>query len=89
MSDQDKPEIQFPIRFTIKAVGRDMDDFRALVISIVSQHTPGVEEKDVHIRPSRGGNYISVSVTITAKSKAQLDAIYQDLNDHERVLMTL
>jgi putative lipoic acid-binding regulatory protein len=41
------------------------------------------------VRDSRGGNYLSVTVTIRAESRAQLDAIYRDLTGDERVLMAL
>jgi putative lipoic acid-binding regulatory protein len=43
----------------------------------------------VRVRPSSGGKYLSVTVTFEATSKDQLDAIYQDLTDHERILMSL
>ena len=38
---------------------------------------------------NRGGKWISVTVVIEATSKAQLDAIYQDLTDCADVLMAL
>jgi putative lipoic acid-binding regulatory protein len=40
-------------------------------------------------RLSSSEKYLSIMVTFTARSRDQLNAIYQELNDHELVLMTL
>jgi putative lipoic acid-binding regulatory protein len=40
-------------------------------------------------KPSKDGNYMSITVTIEAQSKKQLDAIYQDLVDHPHILYAL
>jgi putative lipoic acid-binding regulatory protein len=41
------------------------------------------------VQPSRHGRYESVTLTVRASSRAQLDAIYQELSAHERVLVAL
>lgn len=79
----------FPCSFPVKAMGRDSDDFEATVVSIVRRHVPDLGEGAVTLQPSRGGRFVSVTVTITATSRAQLDAIYADLSDHDQVLMAL
>lgn len=81
--------LEFPCRFPIKAFGEAADDFDLLVVSLVRRHVPGLGEGAVHKRLSRGGRYMSVTVTIQAESRAQLDAIYQDLTREERVVMAL
>jgi len=40
------------------------------------------------MRSSRG-NFVSVSVTFTAESRAQLDALYEELGRHKRVLYVI
>ena len=80
---------EFPCRFSVKAMGLAEDDFDALVAGIVRAHVPELGEGAVRSRPSKGGKYLSVTVTFEATSKAQLDAIYQALTAHERVLMSL
>jgi uncharacterized protein len=80
---------EFPCRFSIKAMGLATDDFDLLVVEIVNRHVPNLGEGAVTTRPSSAGKYISVTVTFEASSKAQLDAIYQALSDHDRVLMSL
>ncbi len=81
--------LEFPCNFSIKAMGLAEGDFDALVVAIVRRHAPDIREGAVTTRPSSNGKYLAVTVTIEATSKAQLDAIYQDLTAHEKVLMSL
>ena len=89
MSAEKETLLEFPCRFPIKAMGLAAADFDMLVVGIVRRHAPDLKESAVQSRSSRGGKYLSVTVTIEATSKDQLDAIYQALSDHERVLMSL
>jgi hypothetical protein len=43
----------------------------------------------VKCRTSAQGRYVSVTVVVSATSREQLDAIYQDLVDCESVIMAL
>ncbi len=88
MSDGDTL-IEFPCSFPIKAMGRSEAGFDDLVVEIVRRHAPDLREGAVKTRASRRGKWISVTVTIQATSKGQLDAIYQALSDHEKVVMCL
>ncbi len=88
MSDGDTL-IEFPCSFPIKAMGRSEAGFDDLVVEIVRRHAPDLREGAVKTRASRQGKWISVTVTIQATSKGQLDAIYQALSDHEKVVMCL
>ena len=81
--------LEFPCDFPIKAMGRSDNDFDALVVEIIRKHCPDLLEGAVKSRLSREGNYVSVTVTIQARSRNQLDDIYMDLSAHERVLMAL
>lgn len=81
--------LEFPCRFPVKAMGRNGDDFEELVRSIVLRHAELHAGDDVRIQPSAQGNFLSVTVTIEATSKEQLDRIYQDLTDCEQILMAL
>jgi putative lipoic acid-binding regulatory protein len=84
-----KPLMTFPTPFSLKAMGEDRDEFSALVVEIVRRHVPDLAENAVSHRPSRGGKYLSVTVTFVAESKQQLDNIYLDLSQHKEVLMVL
>ncbi|BBA35266.1 UPF0250 protein TevJSym_ao00670 [Methylocaldum marinum] len=81
--------LQFPCDFPIKAFGHSRPDFHGLVVDIVRRHTPNLAEGAVTSRPSHGGKFMAVTVTIRAESKAQLDAIYRDLTGCSEILMAL
>ena len=81
--------VEFPCEFPIKAIGRDNGKFRALVISLIQPHTEPLEDAAITTRPGSKNNYLAVTVTITATSKLQLDAIYMDLSAHPDIIMAL
>jgi hypothetical protein len=65
---------------------RGFDD---LVVAIIREHAPDLDEEAVVTRRSKRGKWVSVTVTIEATSRSQLDAIYRALSDHEKVVMAL
>ena len=81
--------LEFPCSFPVKAMGRAEEDFDALVVEIVRRHVPDLAENAVVSRPSKGGKWVSVTVTIRATSQEQIDAIYRALTEHNRVVMAL
>ena len=85
----DDSPLQFPCDFPIKVMGKAAEDFDALVVSLVRRHVADLAEGAVQLRPSSGGRYVSVTVTIQATSREQLDNLYRELSAHERVLMVL
>lgn len=88
MSEQNNA-LQFPCHFPIKAMGMSSIELDIHVVEIIRRHVDDLHEGAVTSRPSKGGKYTSITVTITATSKQQLDAIYQDLTDSPLVLMAL
>ena len=88
MSEQESV-FEFPCEFPIKMMGRDTPEFRATARELVEKHAGEVADNAVQAALSRKGNFVSITVTITATSQQQLDAIYQDATDHEDVLMAL
>jgi putative lipoic acid-binding regulatory protein len=89
MAHESDQLFNFPCRFPIKAMGRADGSLAAQVEALVRRHAPDVSAEDITTAASSRGNYVSVTVTITAHSREQLDAIYLDLNAHELILMTL
>ncbi|KAB7623765.1 YbeD family protein [Alkalilimnicola sp. S0819] len=81
--------LQFPCDFPIKVMGRADGDLPATVESIARRHAPDLGDDCLRTQASKRGNYLSVTVTIRATSREQLDALYLELNAHEAVLMTL
>lgn len=90
-----KPEVseqaegfRFPCDYQIKAMGLDDGEFQETVIEIIGNHCE-INQQQITCRGSANGKYLSVSVTIQAESREQLDAIYDALTAHEKVLMRL
>jgi putative lipoic acid-binding regulatory protein len=81
--------LEFPCKFPVKAMGRSHEGFEALVTKIILTHAETSDSEQVTTNTSGAGNFISVTVTIEALSKAQLDCIYQDLSNCEQVLVAL
>lgn len=81
--------LSYPTDFPIKVMGRKEARFAHTVISIVRKHAPDFDAATMELRPSRQGNYLSVTCTIRAQSREQLDALYRDLCDHPAVVMVL
>jgi len=80
--------LQFPCTFPIKVMGMNKEDFTAVVLAIFRRHL-AAEQISYASRLSSGDKYLSLTVTFTAQSRGELDALYGELNAHELVLMTL
>lgn len=81
--------LEFPCDFPIKIMGARTDDFAQTVVEIVLRHAPDFAAETVEMRPSKAGNYLAVTCTIRATSKAQLDALYLELTAHPMVKVVL
>lgn len=81
--------LEFPCVFPIKAMGRADADIAGVVVEIVRRHAPSLDESRMTLRPSSEGKWVAVTLTITATSKAQLDAIYSDLTAHDQIVWAL
>ena len=80
---------QFPCDFPIKIMGPTTDGFAQTIMGIVLQHAPDFDPATLEMRSSSTGKYLSVTCTIRATSRAQLDALYRDLSGHPSVVMVL
>jgi putative lipoic acid-binding regulatory protein len=81
--------LEFPCRFPIKAMGRQSDEFEAIVTAIVLKHAELWPDEPIRSTPSKAGRFVSITAVVEARSQAQLDAIYQDLTDCVHVLVAL
>jgi putative lipoic acid-binding regulatory protein len=86
--DEDSP-LKFPCEFPIKAMGKATPELEIAVLEIINRHVPDLGEGAVKTRESRNGNYLSITVTIQAKSREQLDAIYMELTSCEHVVFAI
>ncbi len=80
---------EFPCKFPIKVMGKVGAGFHQQVIDIVQRHAPELDEASVTSRMSGNKNYVSITVTIMATSREQLDNIYLDLTACPAVIMAL
>jgi len=79
----------FPCSFPIKVMGRTQDGFAQAVVAIVQKHVPDWQPSTMEMRASKAGNYLSLTCTINATSREQLDDLYRELNSHPMVAMVL
>lgn len=89
MSDVDAPKIEFPCDYPIKVIGDAEKGLREKVIYIMREHAGDVDETLIVERNSREGRFISITVTIVATGKPQLDQIFTDLKATGIVKMVL
>jgi uncharacterized protein len=91
MSDDDVAPslLEFPCEFPVKMMGRETPEFHAMVRALVEKHTGPIPDEAIQSALSRNGRFVSITVTINAESKEQLDNIYRELTAHDDVLMAL
>ena len=78
-SGEEPPKIEFPCDYPIKILGRSVEGFRDTVFEVVERHAPGFDRGSVSSRDSRKGNFLAITVTITATGPEQLDSLHKDL----------
>lgn len=81
--------LRFPAEFPIKVMGRDSPAFRTLTLAIIERHAGPLAPERITERASRAGRFLALTYTIRADSRAQLDAIYEDLTASGVVLVAL
>jgi len=90
MAEEEQPSLlTYPVEFPMKILGRREGGFAQGVMAIVLKHAPDFQPASMEMRPSRQGKYLSLTVTVNATSREQLDALYRDLCDHPAVVMVL
>jgi putative lipoic acid-binding regulatory protein len=81
--------IEYPSRFPIKVMGAKVDGFVHAVTEIAKQFDPSFDASTVELRNSSQGNYLGITVTVTATSREQLDNLYRALTAHPMVKVVL
>jgi putative lipoic acid-binding regulatory protein len=81
--------LEFPCDFPIKIMGQATDEFRSLALGIVTRHFGTLAPDRIEERASSNRRYLSLTCTVRAESKAQLDAVYRDLTSCRQVLVAL
>ena len=81
--------LEFPTTFPIKIMGKRADGFAQQMVEVVLRHAPDFDAASLEMRTSREGNYLSVTATINATSREQLDDLYRELSAHPMVSIVL
>jgi len=81
--------LEFPCDFPLKVMGATREGFAQAIVAVVLKHAPDFDAARVEMRPSKAGNYLSLTCTIRATSKPQLDALYRELTGHPWVKIVL
>ncbi|MDI3384059.1 YbeD family protein [Xenophilus aerolatus] len=81
--------IEYPSAFPIKVMGAKADGFVHAITQIAHQFDPGFDASTIELRDSKAGNYLGVTITVTATSREQLDDLYRALSSHPMVKVVL
>ena len=88
-TDPEQSILAFPCDFPIKIMGLTQPGFAQAVMDVVLHHAPDFDAATMEMRKSRQGKYLSLTATIRATSREQLDNLYRELCDHPMVKMVL
>jgi hypothetical protein len=81
--------LEFPCAFPIKIMGRTEDGFANAMLEMVLRHAPDFDAALMTMKISSGNKYLSLTCTINATSKQQLDDLYREITAHPMVVMAL
>lgn len=81
--------IEYPSDFPIKIMGVMQETFAQTMVEVVVRHDPTFHAGRMETRPSSKGTYLSLTVTVRATSREQLDNLYRELSSHPMVKVVL
>jgi putative lipoic acid-binding regulatory protein len=81
--------LEFPCDFPLKIMGAAEAGFAQTIAAVVVKHAPDFDAATMEMRPSKAGNYLSLTCTLRAVSQQQLDALYRELTAHPMVKVVL
>ena len=81
--------LEFPCAFPLKIMGLACEQLAQSVLEVVLRHAPDFDGATMEMRASSGGKYLSLTCTIQAVSKQQLDALYREFSSHPLVKVVL
>ena len=81
--------IEYPSLFPIKVMGAKADGLVHAITAIAKEHDPFFDASTIELRESGAGNYLGITITVTATSREQLDDLYRALSGHPMVKVVL
>jgi uncharacterized protein len=85
----EKSLIEYPSAFPIKVMGANVEGFTEAIAAVARRFDPAFDVTTVESRPSKAGNYLGLTITVTATSREQLDELYCTLSTHPMVKVVL
>jgi hypothetical protein len=70
-------------------MGLTQEGFAQTIVAVVQRHVADYDPATIEMRASRAGKYLSLTCTVNAVSRDQLDALYRELSAHPMVSMVL
>jgi uncharacterized protein len=89
MPEEKESLLEFPCAFPLKIMGLTHDALAQTVLEIVQRHAPDYDGATMEMRASSTGKYLSLTCTVNATSKPQLDDLYRELSSHPLVKVVL
>jgi hypothetical protein len=89
VNEQEPPKIEFPCDYPIKILGEANGRFIEHILAVMDNYAPGFDRQKISVRDSSKGRWQSVTVTIIATGKPQLDDIFAALKTSASVKMVL
>ena len=81
--------IDYPCAFPIKVMGLKVEGFVHAMTEVAERFDPSFDASTIELRPSKGGIYLGVTLTVQATSREQLDDLYRALTSHPMVKVVL
>ncbi len=89
MSQSERPVITYPCSYNLRVIVRQHPEAERQLTELVLHHIPAADFHGMSARHSRAGNYTAFVIHLVAFSQQQLEALYQELNQHELVKTSL
>jgi len=81
--------IEYPSKFPIKVMGPHVEGFPEAIAIVAQAFDPEFDASTIEHRPSSSGNYLGLTIIVTATSREQLDELYRTLTTHPMVKVVL
>lgn len=89
MENNQETLLEFPVRFPIKVMGKNTQEFRDFVARIAREKIVPADFIEISARPSKNGQFLALNILATFHDKSSIDAVYQALTGNPLVLMAL
>lgn len=86
---EEAPGLVFPCTIDVKIFVYNQVEEETLVKEFVAAQLKAHHLIDWSSRESSGGRYLAITAKVDAQNREHIDALYQALTDHERVIMLI